>query len=450
MNSDLQPAEQSSAASDYRILVVDDTPSVHDDFRRIFMPKDAALAALDALASDLFESEAPEPTALDVHPSATYRVDHASQGREGLHMVEAARMLGDPYALVFMDIRMPPGWDGIESTTRVIASDPDVQVVLCTAYADQSWREQMARLSARDRVLIVKKPFDVVEVQQLAGALCDKWMLARREREQVVALRKSVEDLAVANDHLRAEMAERARVEERLRMAQRLEGLGRLAAGLGHEINNPLSFIISNTEALQYELEAVGDALPAPVREDITELMRAIMIGSDRISQLVRNIKLFSRQSEAPVEPIDIEEAIYTAMRMVRGRLEPHVDMSVEFLEPARIMGRRIELEQVLINLIDNAAAAMAAQHDRPATIEIRSGREGEGHQQITVADTGPGITPGTMHKIFDPFFTTKAHTKGTGLGLSICHSLVEGMGGTIDVDSSPQGTVFTIRLPVA
>jgi two-component system, NtrC family, sensor kinase len=432
----------------YRILVVDDNPSIHDDFRRIFSVDRPAGDDLDELAASVFGLAAP--------PSRpTFLLDHVLQGHEALGWVIAARDANAPYALLFMDVRMPPGWDGVETTVRVLDSDPNVHVVLCTAYPERGWRERVEALPGRDRVLILKKPFDILEVQQLACALCEKWLYAQRDRARMHDLERSVTEqqgeLAAAAVHLRQEIAGRTLAESRLRKAERLEGLGRLAAGLCHEINNPLSYIVTSAELMNDELADLGDSIPSNTHKELAELLNAIALGASRITRLVRNIRMFARHSDDAAELIELDQAIETAVSMVQPQLLPHVEIAVDATRAVPAMGRRFELEQVLINLIENALHAMAEQRDPTPRVTITTRLEGPNSVAIDVADTGPGIDPAIIDEIFDPFFTTKPVNKGTGLGLSICHTLVSDMNGSIDVrNSDERGAVFTVTLPTA
>jgi two-component system NtrC family sensor kinase len=160
-----------------RILLIDDMPSIHSDFRKILSPRPPA-NGLDDAESALF-GQAQE------RPQESFETDSAHQGREGLAMVEAALLAQRPYAMAFVDMRMPPGWDGVETVERLWQVDPQLQVVICTAYSDHPWEEVLARLDVRDRLLIVKKPFDMIEVSQLARTFTAKWSLARQAAAQV-------------------------------------------------------------------------------------------------------------------------------------------------------------------------------------------------------------------------------------------------------------------------
>lgn len=431
---------------DYRILVVDDDDAIHVAFRRIFPEPHAHGDVLADLESTLFEAE---PRI----ERPGFVLDGASEGRQALAMVEQARATGRPYALVFMDFRMP-GWDGVETTRRVIEADPDVHVVLCTAQSESGWQRRVEALPAHGRVLILKKPFDVVEVRQLANTLGEKWFLARRDQARMRALERSVQEqrgeLAVATAHLRREIEGRSLAEGQLRIAQRLEGLGRLAGGICHEINNPLCFIVSSAELLEEGLEDASGSISADQFEDLSELVRSISIGADRIARIVQSVKLFARQSDEPVELVDLASIARAVLRRMRASVPPEIELRVEPSAARAALGRPHEIEQVLVNLVENAAHAMAGQVAPPARITI-SVHEGQGSVRLAVSDTGPGIDEGVIDKIFDPFFTTKSVGKGTGLGLSICHSLVQNAGGTIDVrNDAPRGATFTVSLPLA
>src|SRR5437016_6107206 len=161
---------------------------------------------------------------------------------------------GRPYAMAFVDVRMGPGWDGIETTAKLWEADPDLQVVICTAHSDYSWDGMVAKLGHSDRLVILKKPFDNVEVQQLANALTQKWRLLQQAKVKLEDLEKLVgartEQLQTANVQLQAEIAERKQVESALRQSQhaimqqeRLAAVGQLSAGIAHDFNNILCII---------------------------------------------------------------------------------------------------------------------------------------------------------------------------------------------------------------
>lgn len=216
-----------------RILVIDDNRSIHADFRKLLGAPDGDDAALAAAEAKFLGTE----------PAVAFEVDAASQGEEGLQMVEQARAEGRPYALAFVDMRMPPGWDGIETTKRIWHICPELQIVICTAFADVAWEDVLPELAPHDRLLVLKKPFDAIEVTQLAGALTEKWRLEREaqfkladleaavklrtrdlEESQLAALNimedavQSREQIEQALTDLKQEMGVRERAEEKARV----------------------------------------------------------------------------------------------------------------------------------------------------------------------------------------------------------------------------------------
>jgi EAL domain-containing protein (putative c-di-GMP-specific phosphodiesterase class I)/DNA-binding NarL/FixJ family response regulator len=177
-----------SDASEPRILVIDDSPAIHADYRKIFHAGAGRDAALSASEAALF-SDSP---AVAVHPD--FEIDCALQGQEGLARVDAALAAERPYALAFIDMRMPPGWDGLETAARIWERDPNIQIVICTAYSDYSWSQIRAKLGASDRLLILKKPFDNIEVLQLADTLTQKWRLGQQSRHRSAHLEQMIRD----------------------------------------------------------------------------------------------------------------------------------------------------------------------------------------------------------------------------------------------------------------
>ena len=178
---------ESSEGCNRRILVIDDNRAIHDDFRKIFEPAFASAQPLAESGNALFGDET-----LSV-PRPLFQVDFASQGSEGAALVERARAENDPYAMAFVDMRMPPGWDGIETTLRIWELDPRVQIVICTAFSDHSWEGILRRLGHSDRWLILKKPFDNIEVLQVASALTHKWRVTEDAESQVRHLQTLLE-----------------------------------------------------------------------------------------------------------------------------------------------------------------------------------------------------------------------------------------------------------------
>lgn len=204
------------AAPGHSILVVDDTPSIHQDFRKIL--ERHSKAALDEHEAAIFGSPSPGERALQ------FRVECASQGQEALKRVVQATAEGKRFSVAFVDIRMPPGWDGIETVEHLWKVDPEIQIVICTAYSDYSWDQMFRRVGSTDSLVLLKKPFDAVEVLQLAHSMARKWELTQQAKQHVEQLnelvRQRTEQLISANEKLLEDVTRRQRAEAALRKAQ--------------------------------------------------------------------------------------------------------------------------------------------------------------------------------------------------------------------------------------
>jgi signal transduction histidine kinase len=419
-----------------RVLVIDDTPSLHQDFRRLLAAEESD-ASLSELRASLFGTYPPRPKGY------CFEVDSAFQGEEGLQRVGAARKEGRPYALAFVDVRMPPGMDGVETTERLWREDPDLQVVLCSAYTDYSWEDVVQRLGISQRLLILHKPFKSMEVRQMAHALAEKWELLRRDRRRLTELEQ-------ANARLRQETEERMRLELQLARAQKLEALGRLAVGLAHEVNNPLSFIMANLHHVQRELAALAATQPEGNVEELQESCHDALHGCERIQRLVQDVRAFSRGRSFPAAPVALDTVLEDALAMANLAQVPGLRVERELCPVPPLLADEHGLGQVFLNLLINALHAVANGPAEPR-IRVATGLHEDGRVWVEVQDNGRGIASEHLGRIFEPFFTTKPPGVGTGLGLFICHGLISGFGGELSVESQPgQGATFRLLLPVA
>lgn len=178
----------------HRILLVDDNTSIHADFRKILCPSQAGTAALNEMEAALFDDQ---KTAV---AQVSFELDSAFQGQEALTMVQQSLAENRPYAMAFVDVRMPPGWDGIETIARIWEVNPELQIVVCTAYSDYGWEEMRARVGQPDSLLILKKPFDNIEVQQIAHAMTKKWLLNHQSALQLAELARANEALTKSEE----------------------------------------------------------------------------------------------------------------------------------------------------------------------------------------------------------------------------------------------------------
>lgn len=240
--------------------------------------------------------------------------------------------------------------------------------------------------------------------------------------------------------------------QARLRMTDRLAGVGTIAAGVAHELNNPLAFMIAN---LDFALEELAD--PDDVSRDVArrdELVKALAAtrqGAHRMRQIVKELKTFSRVDQDALADVDLPDLLDSALNMLRNEIRHHARLVRQYEAPPLVRANEGRLVQVFVNLIQNAAQAMPA--GRAATNEIRVRcRAGDGGDAVVeISDTGEGIAPADLPRIFDAFYTTKPAGVGTGLGLSISREIVAAFGGRIEVDSTVGvGTTVRVVLPAA
>ncbi|MEE9146194.1 MAG: response regulator [Candidatus Tectomicrobia bacterium] len=246
-----------------RVLVIDDNPHIFDDFQAI-LHEAKEPSGLDAMNAELFGGEVH-----DAAPGKTYQLDYASQGKEGYEKVQQALTQEKPYQLAFVDMRMPPGWDGLETIERIWQTDPHMQMVICTAYSDYSWEQITQRLGTTPNFLILKKPFDVTEVTQLASALTEKWRLGRQEALKMEELDREVRErtaeLQRLNERLHEEITERTQAEEKARWFVESAPEAMLI------VNNTGKIVLANAQAEQvfgYDREAL---LAQPIEKLIPE-----------------------------------------------------------------------------------------------------------------------------------------------------------------------------------
>jgi signal transduction histidine kinase len=226
--------------------------------------------------------------------------------------------------------------------------------------------------------------------------------------------------------------------------AEKLSSLGRMAAGIAHELRNPLAVILGRVQIASMKLETAQAPVPDPLQQTLVCIEEQVQ----RADRIIRSLSTYAREGTTEMRSVDLRGVITEVLELVRPQVKlDHVQVRTELdVDLPTIRGNHDQLLQVFINLIVNAAQAMP--DGGVVTLVARAGQEGR--VRITVTDTGCGIPAENLQKIFDPFFTTKAPGEGTGLGLSIIHGIVEGHGGTITVASTPgQGTTFTLQFPV-
>jgi signal transduction histidine kinase len=241
--------------------------------------------------------------------------------------------------------------------------------------------------------------------------------------------------------------AQRA-AQEQLMISDRLASLGMLAAGVAHEINNPLAAVLANLSLAQGELGS-GPGLPA--EDTLSTLLADAHDAAERVRQIVRDLRVFSRADEPRPVAVDIAKVLDASIRMSRHQHRGRATLVTDYAAGACVVGNESRLGQVFLNLIVNAAQAIPEGQPEQNRIDVRTRVEPDREVAVEISDTGSGMTAETRQQLFTPFFTTKSAGVGTGLGLAICQRIVHALGGRIEVDSEPgQGSTFRVVLPAA
>lgn len=282
---------QEALETNHRILVVDDNEAIHSDFRKILGGNGAD--DFDSVDAEMFGGTE------GVRPRASFDMSFALQGEQALEIVRAASLRGERFSLVFMDVRMPPGWDGLETTLKLWEVDPDLQVVICTAFSDKSWERMMDQLGNPERVLILKKPFDVIEVLQLAHALTEKWSLLQGTRRNLLELEQTV------TARTRELVAAKARIETEM---------------MGHK---------AAAERVSEQALLLEKARDAIMVWDLDGIIRFWNKGAETLHGLTAGEALGRRMSDI-IQSKDAAAAIRKAGKMVTGNGEWFGELSLE------------------------------------------------------------------------------------------------------------------------
>ncbi|MBA3967381.1 MAG: hypothetical protein H0X47_16715 [Nitrospirales bacterium] len=476
-----------------RILVIDDSPNILQDFRKILCP------AMSVISNAWLESSQDRFDGSFLHHGKEpFDLDCVKNGDSGRDLVTQAKAQGSPFAVVFLDVQLPNGWDGIETVERIWDEDSEVQVVLCTAYPVFGWSEVLPRLGHRDQLLILRKPFDPIEVWQLSTALTMKWHWAHQARlrvqeleqtvmtrtglleetnrrlEQDLLRRQAVEvelaqvvrdveernhELSAVRDHALNEIHERERIEIILRhqteeLARSNRELEQFASVAAHDLQEPLHSIQVFLDLLQVKY---GSALNDHGLRYVDRVKKA----AGRMQQLIQSLLVYSRIDlpHTSEEPLVLRELMDEILSDLGARIE-ELQAVVQLGELPTIYGNASQIRQLLQNLLGNALKFH--QPGLPPVIRItgtiiqdrRHTGSGQPRRlcQIQIQDQGIGIPSEQFGKIFGMFkrLYRKDEFEGTGIGLAVCQRIVEKCGGAISVRSKlGEGSTFIVTLPI-
>ncbi len=402
-----------------RILVVDDEPAVLATYRAI-------LRAPVRLGVD--DAGAP----VEYRPELTL----AGQGQEAIDAVASATASGG-FAMAFVDLHMPPGIDGFATVEKLWTIDADLQVVIVSGFADLPVADLAERFGSIDKLLVLKKPFEAVEVRQLAAALCRKRALLReaRQRERRLELHVAERTRELAAALQAAKAAARARMQ--------------FLANMSHEIRTPLTAILGFAELLRD---------PAGSEDERQQHVQVLERNSHHLLQLVNDVldlsKLEARQLLVDAAPTDVPALLQEVLSLMRpAAAEKGLPLELRFVTPCprTLLTDGMRVRQILLNLLGNAIkfTAVGSVGLHVETVDAATGPCLAFH----VVDTGIGIATERQASLFEPFVQADASTSrrfgGTGLGLSISRQLARCLGGDVVLHSAPgEGSTFSLLVP--
>jgi signal transduction histidine kinase len=355
-----------------------------------------------------------------------YQILEAVDGQQAID--KASQFLPDT---ILLDMMMPEK-DGLQACREIRrrTATQNIPILLLTARADEDTKLEALAVGASD---FLTKPFSTTELHVRIKNLVDSHQFQKRLARQNQILESTIEQLKEA--------------QAQLVQSEKLASLGRLSAGIIHEINNPLNFATTGLYTLRHEARH----LAADRRADYTEILNDVEEGLTRVRTIVSDLRTFTHPNSSQMEEVDLGEALTAAMRFTSNQWKDTVRIAQSLPEPLVVRANRHKLVQVLVNLLQNSLDALKnksfANGETP-TIEL-TGQRTPQRRFLTVRDNGEGIAAEHLDKIFDPFFTTKEVGQGMGLGLSICHSIVQECGGQIRVRSEPgRFCEFTLEFP--
>jgi signal transduction histidine kinase len=410
-----------------RVVIIDDVEEIHNNIRTIFRTRKNEL--LDTLNKEIFGAN---QTSSDIKQELHLSFDSAFQGQEGYELVKKAVATGKPYSVAIVDMRMPPGWDGLQTIRKIREVDQDIEIVICSAYSDYSWHDIAQELSVTDKYLFLSKPFEVTEMKQMVINLAEKWWLNTKNKIYLEELRKAREN---------AEASERAKHE--------------FLGIIGHELRTPLNVILMTLEDL---LDNQND-------KEALKIIRNSHKSTLHLAQLIEDILTYTEMDKNDfrfaVRPFKMEELInmcrqqFESMaqdRNLQFTIEADTDIPATFVgDLQRTYNALFQLLSNSIKFTDKGFVKLSIRIDenfpRHTVVDVLALR-------FIVEDSGWGMNPEQLAQCFDLFYqgeSAKNHSRtGSGLGLSLCRKIVLAMGGTLGMDSEPgRGTQAWLILPL-
>lgn len=429
-----------------KILLIDDNTAIHEDFKKILTPDEGAGGgpALDDMRSAFLGGGEP---AAEGKPAGgpVYSLRSAFQGEDGYDMLCEAFDGGEPFAMAFVDMRMPPGWDGVETIAKLWEKDPALQVVVCTAFSDYTWDETVEKLGQSDKLLILKKPFDAIEIAQLAAALTTKWNLAKRERQQLEKTQAAEQEARAYASSL--ETVNRALMTSKAAADMALELRTEFLVQVSNEVNLRLTEVLGNVEALS---QASSGVQLSGELETALETSQRLLHTIDEVLDVTALERGRSTIESSTCSPRAVAEEVTAEFSEEAAEKGVALNLTVEPQTPEGIETEPGRLRQILHSLVENAL-----EHSNSGTVDVtlKAARTEDWQRPkfaIEVADSGVGISKERMGTIFEPCSRAVGGDRrsGFGFGLALARRLAVLLGGDITVRSEEgEGATFTLLL---
>ena len=423
-----------------RLLIVDDNESIHEDFNKI-LSCTSSEKNIEQIEDILFGVKIKtKPVVYE------YIIDHAFQGEEAIDMVETAEKENFPYSVVYMDVRMPPGIDGVQAIEKIWEKYPNIEMVICSAYSDYSWDKILEKFGPTDQLLFLKKPFNTIVIKQLTLSLVTKWDIAKKNREYMEYLEKQVDE---RTQELRQLLMHMTELKEKAEQSEQQKSV--FLANMSHEIRTPMNAILGFAELLENENlpEVMRTKYLHYINDNGMSLLNLIndIISNAKIESGVLNIIHDNFSLNQMLE--EIKELFLVNIRVagkehIQLNFNPGISDSEFYID-----SDKERLRQIITNLLTNALKFTSS-----GSIEFGYSVLDENWVEFFVKDTGIGITEEDVDVIFDRYAQVSSsrsiNATGTGLGLTISKNLVELLGGKIWVKSKiGEGSTFFFTHPI-
>lgn len=378
------------------ILFIDDDANILDGYKRYFNREKSS--SLDKVESMIGATSALD----DQDTDSEFRLFFASQGQQGIRVVQERKEAGDDILVAFIDVRMPPGIDGGETARKISEIDPNIELVIVTAYSDTNLKNIVRVVGRPDKLLYLKKPFDPVEMQQLACNLCEKYKLERAKDE--------------------------------------------FLAHVSHELSTPLSSIIGFVNLL-----ATSKRLSDDDRESALIAYKNAILMKELVEDLISVARMERERPKLRLKRVLVKSLLDDAAGVVQPLMKSKSDIefvACDFSQDFYITCDELRIKRVLINILSNAY-----KYTTSGRIVFAASKTDDNYLLVSVRDTGVGISQDKIEMIFEKFFRVGSNSlgeAGLGLGLSIVKTIVEAHKGRIQVESKENvGSVFSVYLPI-